>query len=967
VQFGATTHNGDQGQAQDFVQFNPWTVPSGATWTAPKAQFIARVGSVGQQAFRVVLRADSAGSPGSLIAVSSEVIATSTDAVLYDALFPTPPSLSPGTVIHIGLWCGPTSSACLYRNQNPSEGGTTGRYQNNSTYSSTGDPPAFVQTNTAATDVYVPVILTGGTPVANTVTIPVESFALGPPTADSPLKTFTSSYPQMIYRVNRPRGDTTIYTFGSVTAQTMEEEWILEELAKDYGLLTELETANISWNPLVRQEVEADTIYLFDPEVETTFAPALGGWNCNMGQFVSYANCNPWNQSTSFMQVIDGKFRKGVRGASAGSGNTPLYMPGAWLPPNEFTVEFWCRGDNNWNGADPCCFVAFGHDGNESDCVSLNFRRFDDQSYRMQLRWGDKTTQPTSGNRIVDTHDVLAGQWVNYAATLKDGTLRLYFNGVQVGSIAITTPFAWEGEDQQGALSILPWGGITDNSQWSLSDLRISRKARVPNNPVTVSSVNTAFIADTTTSGQTVNQNLRGALHNCVAVDADVSDTTLQEGLFAGPVKLGRTGKVMQAVPIKAGGTDATHPTLGHSGSYSYDWRPVDHQLAYYARVGMDLYLNFDACPQIFGGSVAPFTPTQCADVNHLPAASDYSTAVPNNFAGYATVAADLYYYITVTKATPVRFAGFGNEPDGGTSFWAGTQTQFFDLYKATANAIVAVDPSANVGGPEVGAVSASSWVQPFIQYCAANSVPLKHISYHHYNGDPNWIGQFKARIAQWVALYSLPNTPDLIIGEASIHSYLVPGTVWPWREPPFNFGLNDWNASYTAMMLIAAQRSSVKAYIHTNCGPTELGDGGWGSMGFVSKTNHHRWPIANVYDIWKKLGTDVMDVSQSSSLDLEGGVFLQASKDPGSGRTTILLVNHKYRMDRTTKVRLTIPSRIAGYTITRYLVDTTHSNKFDTPAASGALETVPAPAVNGTTLDVVMTPRSVTLLEFTP
>jgi hypothetical protein len=71
-----------------------------------------------------------------------------------------------------------------------------------------------------------------------------------------------------------------------------------------------------------------------------------------------------------------------------------------------------------------------------------------------------------------------------------------------------------------------------------------------------------------------------------------------------------RTDKFLSSAPAKRGGTDATRPTLGHSGSYSYDWQIVDRDVAYIAARGSTLFLTMDSCPQLLGGTNAPASGT---------------------------------------------------------------------------------------------------------------------------------------------------------------------------------------------------------------------------------------------------------------------------------------------------------------------------------------------------------------------
>lgn len=86
-------------------------------------------------------------------------------------------------------------------------------------------------------------------------------------------------------------------------------------------------------------------------------------------------------------------------------------------------------------------------------------------------------------------------------------------------------------------------------------------------------------------------------------------------------------------------------------------------------------------------------------------------------------------YGLTALKTWPFEV---WNEPNLGP-FWAGTQQQYFELYKATAVALKSIDSTLTVGGP---ATSSALWLPEFMDYCAQNNAPLDFISTHVYAGD---------------------------------------------------------------------------------------------------------------------------------------------------------------------------------------------------------------------------------------
>lgn len=72
------------------------------------------------------------------------------------------------------------------------------------------------------------------------------------------------------------------------------------------------------------------------------------------------------------------------------------------------------------------------------------------------------------------------------------------------------------------------------------------------------------------------------------------------------------------------------------------------------------------------------------------------------------------------------------NEPNMST-FFSGTQADYFHLYEITAKAIKAVDSKLQVGGP---ATATGAWIKDFIDFVETNHIPCDFISTHNYPGD---------------------------------------------------------------------------------------------------------------------------------------------------------------------------------------------------------------------------------------
>ena len=124
------------------------------------------------------------------------------------------------------------------------------------------------------------------------------------------------------------------------------------------------------------------------------------------------------------------------------------------------------------------------------------------------------------------------------------------------------------------------------------------------------------------------------------------------------------------------------------------------------------------------------------------------------------------------------------NEPN--IDFWAGTQEEYFELYRQSALALKSVDKQLQVGGP---ATAQLAWIPDLIRYCSSKNLPLDFVSTHIYPGDPqekifgrDKIYTFEEVIPRGVELVkhqveasAMPHLPVLI-------------TEWSTQNPAFIF-----------------------------------------------------------------------------------------------------------------------------------------------------------------------------------
>jgi len=124
------------------------------------------------------------------------------------------------------------------------------------------------------------------------------------------------------------------------------------------------------------------------------------------------------------------------------------------------------------------------------------------------------------------------------------------------------------------------------------------------------------------------------------------------------------------------------------------------------------------------------------------------------------------------------------NEPnlDG---FWAGTQDEYFKLYKYSVEAIKSVNSKFRVGGP---ATAGAAWVPEMIDFCIKNNLPLDFISTHTYGVSQGFLDEFGGS--------------GTVLNK---DKWSVSGDMWQSRRqiaksklPNLELHYTEWSSSYT-------------------------------------------------------------------------------------------------------------------------------------------------------------------------
>ena len=155
------------------------------------------------------------------------------------------------------------------------------------------------------------------------------------------------------------------------------------------------------------------------------------------------------------------------------------------------------------------------------------------------------------------------------------------------------------------------------------------------------------------------------------------------------------------------------------------------------------------------------FVPKELASVTGTTFWWQANGSPPTDYGKWAgLVRATVEHWVARYGAAEVRrwYFEVWNEPNLH-GFFAGTQAQYFELYKMTVGTIKKIDPALRVGGPAtsnfnldedaIKAARASGkpfdpmaipwkpvWIEDFLSYCKANGLPVDFVSTHPYPQD---------------------------------------------------------------------------------------------------------------------------------------------------------------------------------------------------------------------------------------
>lgn len=113
-------------------------------------------------------------------------------------------------------------------------------------------------------------------------------------------------------------------------------------------------------------------------------------------------------------------------------------------------------------------------------------------------------------------------------------------------------------------------------------------------------------------------------------------------------------------------------------------------------------------------------------------------TCPPNNYDKWASLITEtIHHAIERYGMEEVKSWYFEvwNEPNL-SSFWHGTQEDYFKLYQCSVHAIKSIDPALKVGGPSTSGADFREdldYLKTFIKFCVQNNLPVDFFSAHPY------------------------------------------------------------------------------------------------------------------------------------------------------------------------------------------------------------------------------------------
>ncbi len=664
--------------------------------------------------------------------------------------------------------------------------------------------------------------------------------------------------------------------------------------------------ARVTWNPLSRPVRRADTLFLPDLASPETIQ-ASGGW-------LHGHHDEGLEKVRPLFEFGEGPFGPAVRVKAEDVGHYWVFFPlDGLVPGDEFTLQFHAKSDRPWIAENGATFFRLNSRENE-----LAFRIHegalvvDARSAETKRSW----------RAPLDDAGLEAGRWHAFAVTLKDGTLRIYLDGRERGTIEKVRFEPLWSDSASGTEGIELGGAPWHSSNVWLSAVRLSRTARTPGKAVALRSLRTTLTVDASRAAGRIPPPFVGALHPGQKSWPPAEHPSATPAQIRAAPHVIRTDKFLQATPMKRGEPDAAHPAPGRSGRFAYDWQVVDRTLDWFRSHGVRPYISIDATPSLLGGTVEPFEGEKLRTA--LSRSAGFHPERPKDLDAWAAVVEDFVHHVLREYKMEVPWWGVWNEPDQ-PGFWDGTVEDYLDLYEATVRAVKTVDPEATVGGPESGL--GGPWIEALVRRCAERDLPLDFISYHDYSGDLNTPAVARAKVDRLTKAAGLRTPMPIVLGEFNWSA----GNLRKKGMPRFHrdvWHIRAFGAAYTTAFLtrmVDLPAMELLVWSHTRYGDPRAG--GWAATQLIGPGGE-QWAPYNALKGWKRVTGDRV---LSTEGDRAPGVFALATRHGNDGAVGLVLVNYGFAQRQSRAVRVRLANLAAGeWRLTRWRVDPAHSSRWD-------------------------------------
>lgn len=229
-------------------------------------------------------------------------------------------------------------------------------------------------------------------------------------------------------------------------------------------------------------------------------------------------------------------------------------------------------------------------------------------------------------------------------------------------------------------------------------------------------------------------------------------------------------------------------------------------------------------------------------------------------------------------KTYQIKYLEVWNEPDL-SEYWSGTQEEYFEVYRATAEAARSADPSIRVGGPAVsnwaGAIGKSTpLIKTLLEFTHRNRLPMDFISWHAFEKDPTLLRGAVKEVQAWKRAAGLPNA-ELFVDE---WNYGTPGLE---REGPIG-------AAFAATMMMTVFGSGVdrQAFAMLQNVDTAKADFAGDDYGMFTRSGIEK-PVFNAFRAVTMLGNVQLEASQKG-----GENFISSMATRGEDSVAVLVAH---------------------------------------------------------------------------